>query len=117
MWSTGVRARLSTQHSGHWGTSSGDRAKFGLSCAEILEVTQLLKERDMLDKLQLLHFHIGSQISTISTIKEAMREASHLYAELARIGADMQYLDVGGGLGRHTVPVGNRTCFLYEWLY
>jgi arginine decarboxylase len=95
----GVRAKLSTQGSGRWGVSTGDRAKFGLTIPEMLRVVNQLKEAEMLDCLQLLHFHIGSQISSISVIKEAMTEASQIYVQLFKLGAGMQYLDVGGGLG------------------
>jgi len=96
--SIGVRAKLSTKGSGRWGVSAGDRAKFGLTVPEILEVVERLRQHDMLDCLQLLHFHIGSQISAISVVKEALREAGRIYVELAQLGANMQYLDVGGGL-------------------
>ncbi len=95
----GVRAKLSTQGMGRWGTSTGDRAKFGLTIPEMLSVVNQLKAADMLDCLQLLHFHIGSQISAISVLKEAMTEASQIYVQLAKLGANMQYIDVGGGLG------------------
>ena len=95
----GVRAKLSTKGIGHWGNSTGDRAKFGLTIPEIMRAVQELQAAEMLDSLQLLHFHIGSQISSISIIKEAIREASHIYVELAKLGANMKYLDVGGGLG------------------
>ncbi|TAE60624.1 MAG: biosynthetic arginine decarboxylase [Nostocales cyanobacterium] len=95
----GVRAKLSTQGMGRWGTSTGDRAKFGLTIPEIAEAVEKLKEANLLDSLQLLHFHIGSQISAINVIKDAIQEASRIYVELAMLGADMKYLDVGGGLG------------------
>jgi len=95
----GVRAKLSTKGIGRWGDSSGDRAKFGLTIPEILRVVNQLREADMLGSLQLLHFHIGSQISSISVIKDAILEASKIYVELAQLGANMKYLDVGGGLG------------------
>jgi arginine decarboxylase len=94
----GVRAKLSTKGSGRWGVSAGDRAKFGLTVPEILAMVERLHQEDMLDCLQLLHFHIGSQISAISVLKEALREASRIYVELAGLGANMHYLDVGGGL-------------------
>ncbi|MEL6351034.1 MAG: biosynthetic arginine decarboxylase [Cyanobacteria bacterium J06627_28] len=97
--SLGVRAKLAAKGSGRWGTSAGDRAKFGLTIPEIINVVEKLKAADMLDSLQLLHFHIGSQINAISVIKEAMREACQIYVELASLGAPMGYLDVGGGLG------------------
>ncbi len=95
----GVRAKLSARGIGRWGTSAGDRAKFGLTVPEIIHTVNQLKAANMLDSLQLLHFHIGSQISAISVLKEAMREASQIYIELSKLGANMQYLDVGGGLG------------------
>jgi arginine decarboxylase len=95
----GVRAKLNSKGMGRWGTSSGDRAKFGLTIPEIIMVVDRLREAKMLNCLQLLHFHIGSQISSISVIKEAIIEASKIYVELAQLGANMRYLDVGGGLG------------------
>ncbi|MEM1426562.1 MAG: biosynthetic arginine decarboxylase, partial [Cyanobacteria bacterium P01_H01_bin.130] len=95
----GVRAKLKSKGVGHWGDSAGDRAKFGLTIPEIVASVEQLKAVDMLDCLQLLHFHVGSQISDINVIKEAIREASQIYVELHQLGAAMQYLDVGGGLG------------------
>lgn len=95
----GVRVKLSTKGMGRWAGSTGDRAKFGLSVPEIIEVVNRLKKADLLASLQLLHYHIGSQISSISAIKDAIREASQVYVELASLGANMNYLDVGGGLG------------------
>ncbi|MEG5057813.1 biosynthetic arginine decarboxylase [Microcoleus sp. A2-C5] len=95
----GVRAKLTTKGIGRWGGSTGDRAKFGLTIPEIIRAVGELEKAGMLDCLQLLHFHIGSQISSISVIKDAIREASHIYVELAKLGANMNYLDVGGGLG------------------
>ena len=94
----GVRAKLTAKGIGRWADSAGDRAKFGLTATEIVEVCDRLAERGMLDCLQLLHFHIGSQISSIRPIKTALREATHIFVELARLGAPMRYLDVGGGL-------------------
>jgi len=95
----GVRAKLSAKGIGRWGNSAGDRAKFGLSVPQILEAVEKLRAAEMLGCLQLLHYHIGSQISAIAVIKDAIREASQIYVELAKLGAAMQYLDVGGGLG------------------
>lgn len=95
----GVRAKLSTQGMGRWGTSTGDRAKFGLTIPEIIHAVDKLREANLLGSLQLLHFHIGSQISAINVIKDAIQEASCIYVELAALGANMKYLDVGGGLG------------------
>jgi arginine decarboxylase len=94
----GVRAKLTTRGVGRWADSAGDRAKFGLTTSEMVEVVDRLSERGMLDSLQLLHFHIGSQISSIIPIKNAMQEASNIYVELAKMGCKMAYLDVGGGL-------------------
>ena len=94
----GVRAKLSTKGTGRWGESTGDRAKFGLTLPEILSCVEQLQAAGMLNSLQLLHFHIGSQISSIGVIKDAIREASQIYVELSALGANMQYLDVGGGL-------------------
>jgi arginine decarboxylase len=95
----GVRAKLSTKGMGRWCGTTGDRAKFGLRIPEIIQAVEQLETAGLLDCLQLLHFHIGSQISSISVIKDAIREASQIYVELAQLGANMQYLDVGGGLG------------------
>ncbi|MDA0268817.1 MAG: biosynthetic arginine decarboxylase, partial [Cyanobacteria bacterium] len=95
----GVRAKLSSKGIGRWGGSAGDRAKFGLSIPEIVAAIAALDQVQMLDCLQLLHFHIGSQISAISVIKDALREACQIYVEMAALGAPMGYLDVGGGLG------------------
>jgi arginine decarboxylase len=95
----GIRAKLNSKGMGRWGGSSGDRAKFGLTIPEIIMVVDRLREAKMLNCLQLLHFHIGSQISSISVIKDAISEASKIYVELAQLGANMRYLDVGGGLG------------------
>ena len=94
----GVRAKLTTKGTGRWGESTGDRAKFGLTLPEILSCVEQLRGAGMLNSLQLLHFHIGSQISAIGVIKDAIREASQIYVELSALGANMQYLDVGGGL-------------------
>ncbi len=94
----GVRSKLSAKGVGRWKASAGDRAKFGLTSAEIVEVADRLAQCEMLDCLQLLHFHIGSQISSIIPIKNAMQEASNIYVELAKMGCKMGYLDVGGGL-------------------
>jgi len=95
----GVRAKLSAKGIGRWGTSAGDRAKFGLTVPETIQAVEQLRSANLLDSLQLLHFHIGSQISSISVLKDAIREAGQIYVELANLGANMHYLDVGGGLG------------------
>jgi len=95
----GVRARLSTKGAGKWVESTGDRSKFGLTTAEIVAAVDRLREVGMLDCLQLLHFHIGSQITNIRAVKDALRESSRIFVELYRLGANMRYLDCGGGLG------------------
>ncbi len=95
----GIRAKLSRRSSGRWSHSSGDLSKFGLSPHDILWVVDRLKEEDLLDCLNLLHFHIGSQINAIRVFKEALREATRMYVELFRLGAPMGLFDVGGGLG------------------
>jgi arginine decarboxylase len=94
----GVRAKLTSKGVGRWAKSAGDRAKFGLSTAEIVVLVERLKEAGMLDTLMLLHFHIGSQISSIIPIKSALQEASNIYTELCKMGCPMGYIDVGGGL-------------------
>ena len=95
----GIRARLSSQGTGRWQSSSGDRAKFGLDSAQIISAIEELGTAEMLDCLELLHFHIGSQVSAIRPIKDAVQEATRIYVELVKMGAPMGYLDVGGGLG------------------
>ena len=94
----GVRAKLSSKGMGRWADSAGDRAKFGLTMSEIVHVVDELEKRDMLDCLKLLHFHLGSQVSSIIPVKNAMREASQIYVELMKMGCKMSFLDVGGGL-------------------
>ena len=95
----GIRAKLSSESSGRWGASIGEKAKFGLSIPDILITVEKLKEANLLNELQLLHFHIGSQINDIAILKDALQEAGQIYIELCRQGAPMGLLDVGGGLG------------------
>ena len=96
----GVRAKLYARGSGRWQSSGGETSKFGLTTNEILDVVRQIKGQGLLDKLVLLHFHIGSQITRIKLIKQAVREASRLYAELQlRYAPNMKYLDLGGGVG------------------
>src|SRR5437764_5025096 len=94
----GMRVRLLSKGAGKWATSGGEHAKFGLSTAEILEAIAILREAKMESAFKLLHFHIGSQIPDILTIKRAVREAAMYYAKLHRMGHPLEYLDVGGGL-------------------
>ena len=95
----GVRAKLSNPGKGKWQLSAGDRAKFGLTALGIVQLVELLRDAGYLDCLQLLHFHIGSQVVSIQTFKRALREASRLYTELVALGAPMGLMDVGGGVG------------------
>src|SRR5690349_14531889 len=96
----GIRARLSSRGAGRWEQSGGDFSKFGLSAAEMVEAVTKLKSWGQVDTLKLLHFHLGSQISAIKSIKNALREAGRLFVELYKLGATgLSYLDVGGGLG------------------
>jgi arginine decarboxylase len=95
----GVRVKLAARGSGRWEASGGVRSKFGLFAAEVLQLLNHLKSLGMEDCLKLLHFHLGSQITNIRTIKNALNEAARVYAELAKAGAGMEYIDVGGGLG------------------
>ena len=95
----GIRSKLSSKSSGRWSKSIGDKSKFGLSIPEIMLTVEELKKSNLINELKLLHFHIGSQISDIKIIKDALQEASQIFVELSKLGAPMQYIDVGGGLG------------------
>ena len=95
----GVRIKLAHRGSGKWGDSAGDRSKFGLRVSELLTAVRRLEAVSMLDAFQLIHVHIGSQISQIEEIKGAMTEVSRFYSELRKLGIDIKYVDVGGGLG------------------
>jgi arginine decarboxylase len=95
----GIRARLLSKGAGRWAESGGENAKFGLSTAEILAATEMLKAENLGHCLKLLHFHIGSQVPDILTVKKAVQEAARLYAKLHKMGFQIEFLDVGGGLG------------------
>jgi len=95
----GFRAKLQTRGEGRWATSTGDNAKFGLNTAEILFACEKLKAAKLKASLRLFHFHIGSQVPNIITIKNAVIEATRFYCQLAKMGFPMGYIDVGGGLG------------------
>lgn len=95
----GFRVKLTTTGEGKWAKSTGENAKFGLSPSEIILATKKLRRARMTDSLQLLHFHIGSQVPNIITIKKAVTEAARFYCELYKMGFPMGYIDVGGGLG------------------
>ncbi len=95
----GVRVKLATRGAGHWNESGGAKSKFGLAIPELARLVAELERRGQSDALQLLHFHLGSQISDIQVVRSAVREITQFYADLCRRGIDLQYLDVGGGLG------------------
>ena len=95
----GVRARLFSKGSGKWSPSGGENAKFGLDTTNLVAASQMLKEAGLTHYLKLLHFHVGSQVPDILTIKRAVREGARYYAKLCKLGHQLGYLDVGGGLG------------------
>ena len=95
----GVRARLESPVSGKWKETSGSKSKFGLNSVEIVRCVEKLEKVEKLECLKLLHFHIGSQIPSIQSIKGSIKEGARFYTELMEMGASIQYLDVGGGLG------------------
>ena len=95
----GARVKLNASGMGRWEESSGDLSKFGLTASDLLEATRLLKECKLLDRLRLLHFHLGSQITNIRNFKQALQEALRFYVELKELGVPLDTLDVGGGLG------------------
>lgn len=95
----GIRIKLSSTGSGKWEESGGDRSKFGLNSSELLEAFNFLHEHDMVDSLKLIHFHIGSQVTKIRHIKNALREASQYYVQLSKLGFNIDFVDIGGGLG------------------
>ncbi|HMG34165.1 MAG TPA: biosynthetic arginine decarboxylase [Blastocatellia bacterium] len=95
----GIRAKLYSKGSGKWASSGGESAKFGLTPSEIMECIRLLRECEMLDILKLLHFHIGSQITDIKRVKAAMKEAARVYSKIRQMHIDVEFLDIGGGMG------------------
>jgi arginine decarboxylase len=95
----GIRVKLASKGSGRWEASGGDRSKFGLSTREVLEALRFLGENELLGCFELLHFHLGSQISAIRAVKNALREAGRFYVEVVKLGAPLKYFDAGGGLG------------------
>lgn len=96
--SIGVRCKLSSKGSGRWADSGGDQSKFGLTAHELVAAVELLESRGMLSRLVCQHFHIGSQVTAIRAIKDALGEAVRLFIDLCRMGAPLSYMDVGGGL-------------------
>ncbi len=118
----GLRIKLSTQADGKWSNSGGDSSVFGLNMCHVVDVIDRLKEEDMLGCLQLLHYHIGSQIPNISDIRAGAMEACRLYEELVKEGAPMGYLDLGGGLavdydGSNTNSQSSRNYSMEEYCY
>lgn len=105
----GIRVRLHSKGSGKWTTSGGENAKFGLDTTSLVAASDLLKAEGMAHCLKLLHFHVGSQVPDISTIKRAVREAARYYAKLSKLGHELGYVDVGGGLA--VDYDGSRTTF------
>ncbi len=95
----GVRVKLNTRGSGRWYESGGSSSKFGLTVPELVKLFKTLEARGMTDRLQLLHFHLGSQISDIQVLRSAVKEITQIYADLVLRGLDIRFLDVGGGLG------------------
>lgn len=95
----GVRVRLRTAGAGKWADSGGYQSKFGISLPELIQVVEVLKQHRAAHRLELLHFHLGSQISEITQLKQAAKELGQIYAELHGMGLDIRYIDVGGGLG------------------
>src|SRR5467141_1161069 len=95
----GIRVRLHSKGSGKWSPSGGENAKFGLDTTNLVAASQMLKDAGLAHCLKLVHFHVGSQVPDISTIKRAVREGARYYAKLSKLGHQLGYLDVGGGLG------------------
>jgi len=95
----GIRVKLSSKGIGKWSTSGGDDAKFGLRISEVIAAIEMLKKNGYIDCVKLLHFHVGSQITKIDKIKNALIEGTRIYVEMKKLGVDLEYLDIGGGLG------------------
>lgn len=95
----GIRIKLSSSGSGKWEESGGDVSKFGLNSSELLEALEFLEKNRMMDCLKLIHFHIGSQITKIRRIKNALREAMQFFVQLQKLGFNIEFVDIGGGLG------------------
>lgn len=95
----GIRIKLASSGSGKWEDSGGDASKFGLTSSELLEALDFLEKKEMKECLRLIHFHIGSQVTKIRRIKTALREASQFYVQLHAMGFNVEFVDIGGGLG------------------
>jgi len=105
----GIRCKLYTKGSGKWESSGGEHAKFGLTTPEMLHAVQVLRQEGLQDSFKLLHFHVGSQITNIRTVKDAVKEATRIYCKLQKMGLNLEFLDVGGGMG--VDYDGSRTSF------
>lgn len=95
----GVRIKITTKGVGKWARTSGDSSKFGLRIPELMHVIRRLREENLLDSLTLLHFHIGSQITEINAVKKAIIETMRVFVEMVKLGANLKYVDIGGGMG------------------
>ena len=95
----GLRIKLLSTGQGRWSSSAGEHSKFGLNSIELMEALKISKEKNILDSIKLIHFHLGSQITNIRRIKNSLQEVGRFYSELMRFGCGIEYIDVGGGLG------------------
>jgi arginine decarboxylase len=95
----GIRIKLATSGSGKWEDSGGDQSKFGLNSSELMDAIAYARSEELMDCIQLIHFHLGSQITNIRKIKSGFKEVAQFFVQMAKIGANIQYVDMGGGLG------------------
>lgn len=95
----GIRIKLASSGSGKWEESGGDQSKFGLNASELIEAVEIAKSNKFLDQIKLIHFHLGSQITNIRKIKNALRECSQFYVQMKKLGCNVEFVDIGGGLG------------------
>jgi arginine decarboxylase len=95
----GIRIKLASSGSGKWEESGGDQSKFGLNASELIEAVEIAKSSKILEQIKLIHFHLGSQITNIRKIKNALRECSQFYVQMKKLGCNVEFVDIGGGLG------------------
>src|SRR3546814_17747108 len=105
----GLRVRLSANFKSTQQNTGGEKAKFGLTAPQILEALEMLRAAGRLDAVQMIHFHLGSQVANVQDVARGLREASRFYVELRRLGAPLDVVDVGGGLGVDYEGTGSRT--------